>query len=194
MASAFHIFVLITLLPLTIFAQNKCFYFLQDPSKAKLTWTAYKTPKKVGVDGSFSKITYTAQDTETLNDFLKSAKIEIESSSVVTGMKDRDVKIGAFFFKLMKNPLIKAQVKSIKDDTLKVVLDMNNVKKEIDMKYTYEKDILKLTGQIDILNWSMSTSLEALNKACLALHEKKTWSDVALKIEVPVKYECQGKL
>ena len=177
------------------FADNKCFYSLEDPTKAKVTWTAYKTPKKVGVDGSFSKITYFAQEADDLKVFLKSAKVEIESSSVDSGNKERDEKLAKFFFKLMKNPIIKAHVQTVQNEnTALVMLTMNNVKKEVSMKYAYENNILTLSGEIDVLNWSLDKSLTSINKACYALHEKKTWSDVALKVTIPVKYECHGQL
>lgn len=176
-------------------ANNKCFYSLEDPAKAKVTWTAFKTPKKVGVDGTFSKITYSAQESDDLKVFLKSATVEIETASVDSGNKERDEKLGNFFFKLMKNPLIKAHVQTVQNEnTVLVMLSMNKVKKEVTMKYSYENNILTLTGEIDVLNWSLDKSLAAINKACYALHEKKTWSDVALKVSVPIKYECHGQL
>ena len=179
----------------SLFADSKCFYSMEDSSKNKVTWTAYKTPKKVGVDGSFSKISYIAQESEDLKLFLKSAIVEIDSSSVDSGNKERDEKLAKFFFKLMKNPTIKAQVQTVQDNnTALVMLSMNKVKKEVSMKYTYENNVLTLSGEIDILNWSLDKSLASINKACYALHEKKTWSDVSLKVSVPVKYECQGKL
>jgi polyisoprenoid-binding protein YceI len=178
-----------------IYADTKCFYSIEDSAKNKVTWTAYKTPKKVGVDGSFSKITYFAQESDDLKTFLKSATVEIETASVDSGNKERDEKLAKFFFKLMKNPVIKAHVQNVQDNnTALIMLSMNKVKKEVSMKYTYENNLLTLTGEIDVLNWSLEKSLASINKACFALHEKKTWSDVALKITVPVKYECHEKL
>ncbi len=191
------IFMIFTgfLLSMSLHAEDKCFYSLSgDLSQAKTTWTAYKTPKKVGVNGTFKEIAYTAQESEDIKSLLKSAKVEIETSSVDTKDKVRDDKLIKFFFKLMKNPKIKAHVETIKDDTALVMISMNNVKKEVPMKYSYDKNFLTITGEIDVLNWSMDKSLASINKACFVLHEKKTWSDVTLKIEVPIKYECHAKL
>lgn len=183
------------LLSMSLQAEDKCFYSLpEDLTHAKTTWTAYKTPKKVAVSGSFSTITYTAQVSEDLKQFLKSASVEIETASVNSGVKERDDKLVKFFFKLMKNPKIKAKIETFKDDSALVMISMNNVKKEVPMKYTYAQDVLTITGDIDILNWSLDKQLASINKACYTLHEKKTWSDVSLKIEIPVKYECHGKL
>jgi polyisoprenoid-binding protein YceI len=195
MKSSICLIFSIFLLSFAATAEDKCLYSLEeDLSKAKTTWTAYKTPKKVGVNGSFTTISYTAQEAENLNLFLKSAKVEIDTESVNSGLKERDDKLLKFFFKLMKNSKIKAHVENIKDDTALVIISMNNVKKEVPMKYTFDKNLLTLTGDIDILNWSLDKALASINKACFVLHEKKTWSDVGLKIEVPVKYECHGKL
>lgn len=179
---------------LSINAEEKCVYFLDELKKAKTTWTAYKTPKKVGVNGTFTKISYLAQESEDLKKFLQSAKIEIETASVDSGLKERDDKLLKFFFKLLKKSVIKGEITNVKDDTVLVLLSMNNVKKEVSLKYTLLNDVITLTGEIDILNWSMEKSLASINKACYQLHEKKTWSDVALKIEVPIKHECQAKL
>ncbi len=74
------------------------------------------------------------------------------------------------------------------------MITINKLQKEVSMKYAYDNNILTLSGEIDVLNWSLDKPLASINKACYALHEKKTWSDVSLKITVPVKYECHEKL
>ncbi len=193
----YSIYVILTsfLLTMSLQAEDKCLYSLsEDLSTAKTTWTAYKTPKKVGVNGSFGTISYSAQENADLKQLLKSAKVEIETATVSSGDKTRDEKLVKFFFKLVKNPKIKVHVETVKDNSALVMISMNNVKKEVSMNYTYANNVLTLTGEIDVLNWSLDKALASINKACYVLHEKKTWSDVALKIEVPVRYECLGKL
>ncbi len=157
--------------------------------------TAYKTAKKVGVNGSFTKATYTATDSENLNIFLQSAKAEIDVTSVNSGLPERDEKLLKFFFKTMKKNTILASIQNIKDQNALVLLTMNGVKKEITMKLNViDNKMVELSGDIDLLNWSLNKQLASINKACSELHEKKTWSEVSLKIEIPISYECHEKI
>ena len=74
-------------------------------------------------------------------------------------------------------------VKDVSKDVITMDLMLNGKKKEIPL--TYKMDGMKLvaTGHMDILDFGMSKQLSAINKACYALHEGKTWSDVSLTLE-----------
>lgn len=176
-------------------AETKCLYTLNSTLKPVVTWTAFKTPKKVGVNGSFSQINISATESEDLKSFILSAKAEIEAQSVSTGLEERDQKLSKFFFKPMKKKSIEASIISFKEKSILMLLSMNGVKKEITMNLeNKDNKTLMLTGSIDVLNWSLGKELSALNKACMDLHEKKTWNDVELKIEVPITFECLEKI
>ena len=175
-------------------ADNKCLYSIKDTTTAKVTWTAYKTPKKVAVQGSFDKIEYKSTESEDLKSFLLSSSIEINTESVNSGNKERDEKLVKFFFGLMKKKVITAKIQNVNEKNLLVLLTMNGVKKEITMDYTFENNILKLSADIDVINWSLNKPLASINKACAALHENKTWSDVNISATIPVFYECSQKI
>ncbi len=63
--------------------------------------------------------------------------------------------------------------------------------KNILLSYQFENNILLLKGKMDVLDFALNKQLEAINKACFDLHKGKTWSEVALSIEVPVNSACQ---
>ena len=172
---------------------EKCIF--NKSSDPKLTWTAFKTPKKVGVKGTFDAITYNNNgEAKTLKDFLLNALLEIDTTSVKTGDTTRDGKLVSFFFGKMKNKTIKAKIQMVKDKQVVVLLQMNGIKKEVTMDYAFENNMLTLSATLDVLDWNMSKGLDALNKACAALHENKTWSDVNILVEVPATLECNAKI
>ena len=60
---------------------------------------------------------------------------------------------------------------------------MNGKTLDIPLSYEYKNRKLSAKGVIDVFDFAMSDELAALNKACFALHEGKTWSDVAIGID-----------
>jgi len=129
-----------------------------------------------------------------LKDFLLSTSIEIDANSVKSGDDTRDEKLQKFFFKLMKTKTIKAKIQTVNDNNVMVLLSMNGIKKELTMNYTFANNLITLTATMDVMDWSLGKALDSINKACAALHENKTWSDVNLTVEVPASLECHAKI
>lgn len=191
----FFSFFLVLFISSNLKAETKCLYSQDKTNKPVITWTAFKTPKKIGVNGTFSKINISSSDSDDLNKFIVSSKAEIEAQSVSTNNEERDQKLVKYFFKPMKKNNIEASIVGFKENNILMLLSMNGVKKEITMKYeNKDNKVLIFSGSIDILNWSLAKELTSLNKACMDLHEKKTWSEIELKIEVPITYECLEKI
>ncbi len=112
---------------------ESCHYSL---SSSKIEWTAYKTPKKVGVKGSFEKLEIKTKknQSKSIEKAIQHAKFSADSTSVVTGNPDRDQKIVNFFF--MKNNKaieISGKVKSIKKEIVEVEFNINGSKKVVPM-------------------------------------------------------------
>ncbi len=151
--------------------------------KIMVKFTAYKTPLKLGVSGTFPKKTLAkaakgdSWDKATLNN-----KITIDASEIETGDKARDKKIAKFFF---ENKSLEATVTRISEKkkqlTLAVTMNGKMVKKVL-MTYTFKNNKLMASGHVDALDFAMNKQLAALNKACLAKHEGKTWSDVQIDL------------
>lgn len=186
-------FFILTLISLQI-AQAKNCLFTPDTSKTKLTWTAYKTPEKVGVDGSFDSISYKfSNKANSIEKLITGTNFSIATESTNSGNPARDKKLVDFFFnELIGNKLIKGSFKSIDKKKKMAVAQttFNGVTKKINLNYKFENDILELNGKIDVLDFALGKQLEAINKACFDLHKGKTWSEVNLLIQVPVSTVC----
>ena len=178
-----------------------CFYSYDDIAGAKVSWTAFKTSDKVAVGGRFDQVNVKAGDKSTkITDVLETIIFNIPISSTNTANEDRDAKLVKSFFGAMnQTDIILGQVKSVTGDntsgTCVFYLTLNNIEKETSIDYTVEDNLLKLSGEIDLLNWEGEGAISSLNKVCEALHTgadgvTKTWSIVELGIEATLKKEC----
>jgi len=178
-----------------------CFYSYDETAGTQVRWTAFKTTAKVGVGGQFDQVNVTAGEKSTkITDILETIKFNIPTSSTNTADEGRDSKIVESFFGAMdQTDIILGQVKSVEGDntsgTCIFYLTINNVEKETTLNYTVEDATVKLTGEIDIVNWGAEAAVESLNKVCGLLHTgadgvTKTWSVIELVIETTLKKEC----
>ncbi|AWW00091.1 YceI family protein [Arcticibacterium luteifluviistationis] len=142
-----------------------------DLAKTTLTWTAFKTPDKVGVPGSFDEIS------------LQGNAFTINAKSVNTNNEPRDAKLVTFFFDNLSDSLITGSYGAAADGRIPVTLKMNGVEKTFDFAIAENDTATIVTGSIDILSdFSGNAALEAVSEACKELHLNKTWSDVSLQV------------
>ncbi|MBL4594167.1 MAG: YceI family protein [Flavobacteriales bacterium] len=178
-----------------------CFYSYDEAAGAQVRWTAFKTSDKIGVGGQFDQVNVTAGEKSTkITDVLESIKFNIPTSSTNTSNEDRDSKIVASFFGAMnETDIILGQVKSATGDntsgTCTFYLTINNIEKETVLDYTVEGSTVKLTGEIDMVDFGAEGAVASLNEICGALHTgedgvTKTWSVVELAIETTLKKDC----
>ncbi|MBY0515916.1 MAG: YceI family protein [Bacteriovoracaceae bacterium] len=153
----------------------------------KVTWTAFKTPKKVGVGAAFDKFTLKAGQKGTPEDLMNGATFSIDTKSINTGDKARDAKILSFFFKKIA---ITGKVVSAKAGIAEVELKMNDVSHMVIMPYTFDAATseLKLTSKIDVVAFALKDNLASLTKACMEKHEGVTWPDV--DVQMVAKLKC----
>ena len=105
-------------------------------NSSKVEWTAYKTPSKLGVKGSFDKLEIkTKKDqSKSIEKAIKHAKFTVDTASVNTGDPERDQRIVNFFFTKNKKAVeISGKVKSIKKDKVQVEFVINGKKKVVPM-------------------------------------------------------------
>ncbi|MEX0799037.1 MAG: YceI family protein [Bacteriovoracaceae bacterium] len=157
----------------------------------KVQWTAFKTPSKVGVGGSFqdlglSKNSYTSK---TFKGLLEGVEFAINPASVDTKDSQRDKKIVSSFFN--KVGKITGSIQKADQDSLVLNLKMNGVEKQVPMNVQFSGKDFAATGVIDVLDFAMNSRLKAMNQACFELHEGKTWNDVDLKLYAQVKKVCE---
>ena len=180
-----------SLLVLANGAQAACVSkYVQEGST--LAWTAFKTPKKVGVGAKFDKFTITSKPAATIQAAITGSTFTVDSSSVNSGNPARDKKIVDNFFTSAAKPIkIEGKVEKVEKDTATVSFTINGVTKSVPMKVAVVEKMATLSGSINVLDFSMSKELAALNEACKALHEGKTWADVDLKLDAKFDVSCK---
>jgi polyisoprenoid-binding protein YceI len=159
-----------------------------------VSWTAFKTPKKVGVGAKFIDFKITAKNSKSVDDLLASANFTINSQSVDSGDKGRDAKIMTFFFKkMLKGTSITGKVLKAENGKADVEIVMNGATKVVPMTFKFDDASSKLTakGAIDVLEFGMQSNLSAITKACYEKHEGVTWPNVDLELVAVVKKSCK---
>lgn len=178
---------LLTAFVLTTSLFGECSYKTQN---TKVVWNAFKTYEKIGVSGTFDKTDFTPKSAQSIDALLTSSQITIETASVNSGNAGRDAMLLSSFFKIQNNSTIQAKIISAKEGKGLVEISMNNVKKVIPMNYQIEGEKVLGKGVIDLGDFAMLPSLNAINKACYDLHAGKTWQDVEIKFEITVTKNC----
>lgn len=162
--------------------------------KSKISWVAFKTPKKVGVKVEFNKFTITPANTmgsKSIKELVNRASFTIDVLSLNSANTERDTKIKNIFFTSNNTPLsISGKVLSFKKNEIEVELKINETKKIIKMQTNLKDNIFEANGKIDVLDFALNENLSKINEACKVLHEGKTWSDVEIKIESEFDKKC----
>lgn len=177
-----------------------CMY-AYDSAATKLTWTAFKLTERVGVAGTFDKIS--AQGTveaATPSAVFAQLSFEIDTGSVNSQNADRDKKLVASLFgNLADGAKISGKVVSIADGKGQVELSFGGVTKPVELVYTVsDSGLLVAAGKVDLSEYNGSAAVAALNKVCSAKHTgldkvAKLWPDVDLRIESQLKKTCAAK-
>lgn len=184
--------VLLSALAAPALAQNKNCSL--EYKTGKLSWTAFKTPAKVGVNAGFDAFSVKAQKGISVEDVLNGASFEVQTHSVNSGDKARDAKIVTFFFQHGgKKVGISGKVTAVKDGKAMVAMTINGTTKEIAMPYTYNQTSRELVvkGQVNVLDFMLNDNLAALTKACMEKHEGKTWPEVDIQIAATLASNCK---
>lgn len=152
--------------------------------QTSLTWTAYKTPQKVGVSGTFNTIKVTGNKaSNNAEEVLAGATFKIDGLSVNSKNKIRDPRLVEFFFKNLVNPTFNGEFGTFNNGIVDVTLNFNEVEKVIPFTYTLVENQLTINGAIDIIkDFNATKSFDAIHEACKELHNGKTWPDVAIEV------------
>ena len=173
-------------------AQADCTF--SQPSNLDVSWTAYKTPLKIGVGGHFNTADFKAASVkaDTLSALLSGSTVNIAVASVDSKNKGRDEKLLNDFFKQMAGPDIKAKIVKLEEKSgiATVSVTMNGVTRDVPMKYSFSNGKLRADGVIDLIDFKAQNALKSINTACYDLHQGKTWSDVNIGFTMDVKATC----
>lgn len=166
--------------------------FIANNDATVISWTAFKTPKKVGVNGKFDKFDLKVTDVSSIEKALSTASFTIDSKSVNTTNPGRDNTIVTnFFTKGGQAVTISGKVKSIKGAAAVLALTLNGVTKDVPMAVVTKDNKVTLNGKIDVLDFALNDHFNALHKACKGLHEGKTWTDVEISVTTDFAKECK---
>lgn len=153
-----------------------------SPKEIELTWKAFKTAHRLGVEGTFKTLHFAQTPKgENIAQALLSTTFNIDPSSVATGMSNRDQSLAKYFF---ADLAITGRVVKVSEKILELQIELNKVQKTIPMRYEINGRKLSASGFLDVLDFALAPQLQALTRACLALHEGKTWSDVEIHVKV----------
>ena len=158
----------------------------------EVDWTAYKTPFKIGVSGSFDTVKLHAKPAESEEDLLKNASVTIETTSVDSGNKGRDKNLVQAFFNVQGVDKIEAKTVDVDNEKGIITLNitMNGITRRVPMHLKKGDEALIADGVIDLGDFDMLPSLHALTKACEKPHQGKTWQDVNLRFKLWLKKKC----
>jgi len=178
---------------------------LSQVGAVDVSWTAYKTPAKLGVGGTFNQVTFKAAAPSGTNfkQIFVGATLLIQTDSVNSNNSARDAKLVQFFFDKMVSKTIEGKIIGYtagarekgkpKTGVFTVAITMNKVTKNIPMNFSYFEGVLEVSGVIDVFDFKAQEALNAINKACFELHKGKTWSDVSIGFKTQIKAVCNPK-
>ena len=172
--------------------------YMFNADSTMVSWTAFKTTEKIGVDGKFDEIAISGTSTASVaQDVFANASFEIPISSINTANPDRDKKIQTFFFgSLAGSETLSGKLLSLEGNKGTVAIIMNGVEKQVEMDYSMENDAVLLETTINVGEWNAQAGIESLNKECYELHMagdgvSKLWPEVAIRIRSVLNKTCE---
>lgn len=169
-----------------------------DASKAEVKWTAFKTPTKVAVSGTFDDVVFkfgTPNKTQSLESQLNNATatIDIMKVNLADDGKNETVRTN-FFGKFKKQDPIKVTFKDVIEGkgkgTILANVRMNGKTNKVPMQFevTSGKNAkIVAKGVIDLSEFNAEEARASLQAAVPELHEGLTWSQVEIALEAPLK-------
>lgn len=167
-----------------------------DTTNAKASFTAFKTAKKVGVDGTFNNIAFKFKKGDSIALQLEGASATMDALAVNLGDEAKDKSVKESFFSAFKQDkkgrqLIKVTFRNVlvgeNLGTMLATISMNGRTQKIPMQYVIENGTLSAKGVIDVLDFGLDEAFGALAKACEKLHDGMSWSQVEIRFTAPVK-------
>ena len=179
---------------------QECRYSI-DKKDIAIVWHAFKTPKKVGVRGEFKKfdVALSGSQKESIYEYIKDKNFVIDTNSVETNLADRNKKIVKHFFGVVSDQKIHGKIIEADEDEVLMEIKINGISQKVPLQVTKSemksatRGIIETEGYIDVLDFSLAKGLAAINQACLALHEGKTWNDVKISLQFQYTKNTCGK-
>ncbi|GMB92378.1 YceI family protein [Helicobacter bizzozeronii] len=163
-----------------------------DTTKVSMSFTAFKTAKKVGVEGTFDHVLYRFnKDTSSVAHMLDKATATINVAQVNLHDETKTKNVKEAFFDQFKDQSLKVTFRNVvageNQGTLLASVRMNGKSVKVPMSYTIKDKELVATGVLDIMEFGLKEAFHKLAAACSAQHEKLTWSQVQITFKAGLK-------
>lgn len=175
-----------------------------DSSATTIGFGAFKFTEKKEVKGGFLKFTIDSTTSEAANlfDVFSKAKFKISIEGLDTKDPGRDNNIKTSFFANMESTseitgrVIQVVYEDDRSVSLIVALKLNNIEKEITLKFDGNDNELELSGTINLNDFKAQKALSSLNKTCKDLHKGSdgksvTWPEVNIYVSTTLKKNCK---
>jgi hypothetical protein len=178
----------------TNFNNKKNCKVLIEADDIEVKWTGYKFPgaDKKGVSGTLRNLGIKDEyKGQSLKEIFTDLEFNIDGRSVWSRNSGRDARLVKFFFgKMIGGTFIKGKILSYEGEIMKMKLNMNGLTKTTSLNVVQTDKRIEAKGVIDILDWGMQKSLNAINQECHELHKGKTWSDVNIHLSLSYRKDC----
>ena len=168
-----------------------------DTTGASAGFSAFKTAKKLKVDGTFDNITFKfGKKNDSIASTLEGASATMEAMKINLNDEAKNTSLKNSFFSQFKKDkkgrqLIKVTFRNVIEGentgTILASVSMNGKSQKIPMQYTIQDGKIMAKGVIDVLDFGLSEAFAKLAKACIDLHEGLTWTQVEIYFTAPVK-------
>ena len=174
-----------------------------DPSGARINFLSYKMQSKAkvpetGGPATFKNVEFNFANTSGgITEILTNSTAKIDLTSIDTNKNPiRDNNVKNKFFAHLTSQEVSGKIVEVKGDDangdITLSLNFNGIEKEVGLKYEVKDGKLTATGEIDLVEGNLFNTAEAFEKFATdpviqGLHAKKSWSDVTIGFEVPVK-------
>lgn len=174
-----------------------------DPSGARINFLSYKMQSKAKVPETGGPATFKnaefnfANTNGSVAEILTNSTAKIDLTSIDTNKNPiRDNNVKNKFFAHLTTQEVGGKITGVKGDDasgdITLSLNFNGVEKEVELKYEVKDGKLTATSEIDLVEGNLFNTAEAFEKFATdpviqGLHAKKSWSNVTIGFEVPVK-------
>ena len=162
-----------------------------DKESIKVNFSAYKSPNKVAVSGTFSDVVFKfGKKSESIASTLNNAQATIEPSNISVGDNLQNKNIKEFFIKKWAKPEIKVTLKNIIEGnnvgTILANVRMNGKTQKVPMQYAIKNGILKASGVLDVSEFKLEEARQNLAQNTSDAIEGLIWSEVLIGFEAKV--------
>jgi len=172
---------------MSVSAFGSCTY---NADTARISWKAFKTYEKIGVSGTFDRVTFTPHTGTSLENLLVGSKVTITTDSVNTTNSGRDATLIKSFFNVQKLDTLNAVIVGVENSKAITQITLNRITKTIPLTYAVQEGKMIAKGTIDLGDFHLLPSLYSLTNTCYDLHGGKTWQDVEIGFEIPFSTMC----